>query len=179
MSNQKELDSITQEIAKLESRRKEFETARMAAQAAITERESTLGKSMIADKKIDDDLQFISRERVRADGLENASAQLTQQLEAAQTKRAEIELAIAAEEYEQTSLSVKSTVISALRDLISADKKLQTVPAYGPPRGYSPSKETRLIKDALGLVLEMDLYRKLIDYQDRIPSFMQEAKDGR
>jgi len=171
-----ELQEVSGKIAEAEARRVGLAKERAEAAQAIDEAEATLGSEILNAADYAQSVQFIARERIRAEGLQTAEKQIAAQIEKLEEERRACQFAIDSEEYEKQTAEAKKKLSKILTDLYSMTAELNTI-TLNAPRDYK-SDETELIRNLWMHIRGLGIYAFLADLEPRFPELMQSAKAG-
>lgn len=170
-----DLKMIDKRLSELEARRTELQLEEHAAREAIKAEAASLSASLLNKAATGQSVQVLSGERVRIDGLKEAVVLADSQLSDLRKQRAGVEYDLAVAEYEDSTADVGRILVGCFKLLYQVIEQRAAISPLKPPRGYTPSAETRAIRDMVQQLDEVNVRKKLYAFEEMAPGLMKQA----
>ncbi len=168
--------ALEKSIAQLTTQRDELRAERNRTDIAVRGKQERLGERLVAHEDITDDVQYISSETVRISGLDTADEQLETKIATQQAELETTQRRLQIHTFETVHADNREHLIAAYALLFEAQHELATFRRADKPRDYEASPSAELTINAYEHAAGLDLYRWLLDMQERMPSFIKAVK---
>lgn len=170
---QTELERIEGKIAEVTTRRETMVKAAAEASQFLARRQQILGGELLNSSDHQASLEFITSERIRIEGLEEAKKQATAQLAQLEAERDTINHALAIKAYEAKVNEAEEKLLAAFATLQELSATINGI-VLDPPKGYA-TDYTKQVRNLFGHLHGMDFHAKLRDLTPRFPEYFQQV----